>query len=180
MSLVAFDTLPDEARLWCFAADRAPEPAETARLLDAMKEFLEAWTAHGADLAVGLDWRHHRFLLVAVDESAAGASGCSIDALVRRLGELEEELDLRLRDAAPVWYREPGGEGRIRCVPRPEFRALAGEGLVDARTTVFDLTVASVGELREGHWEVPAGRAWHARLLPAEAAGTERSPGGRP
>jgi len=144
-----------------------------------MSAFLEAWTAHGSDLRVGLDWRHHRFLLVGVDERAAGASGCSIDALTRRLGELEEELGLRLRDASPVWYRDPAGDGRIQCVSRPDFRAMAGEGRVGAGTTVFDLTVESLGELRAGRWEVPAGRSWHARLLPAGARGAGSGVHGR-
>lgn len=178
MSLAAFDTLPDEARMWCFAADRAPEPAETARLLDAMTDFLEGWTAHGADLSVGLDWRYDRFLLVAVDERAAGASGCSIDALTRRLGELEAELGLRLRDASPVWYRDPEDGDRVKCASRAEFREIAGRGRADGSTTVFDLTVERVGELRRGSWELPARDAWHATLLPAGAAASGPRSGG--
>ncbi|HKK27702.1 MAG TPA: hypothetical protein VKB18_06440 [Gemmatimonadota bacterium] len=179
MSLSAFDTLPDQARMWCFAADRYLDPTETARLLDAMEAFLDGWTAHGADLSVSLGWRYDRFLLVAVDESAAGASGCSIDALTRRLGELESELGVRLRDASPVWFRDPEDADRVACASRKEFRDMAGNGRVDGSTTVFDLTVERVGELRRGRWELPAREAWHAALLPVRARDSAARAGGR-
>lgn len=178
MSLVEFETLPDDARLWCFAADRPPTPAETGRLLDDMSRFLDEWAAHGAPLRVGLEWRDHRFLLVAVDESAAGASGCSIDALTHHLGELEEELGLELRDAAPVWYRDPATAGSVGRVSRAEFRELAERGAVDGDTIVFDLTVERLADVRAGRWEVAARDAWHARLLPAARTTHRASAGG--
>lgn len=166
MTLTDFSELPGSARLWCFGTDRPPGSRETARLLDEMRLFLRDWTAHRESLVAAYDWRCQRFLLVAVDESAAPASGCSIDALLRDLKGLEEELDLRLTDGSPVWFRDPEDEGRIRCVGRPEFRDLASRGRVGPRTTVFDLTVDRVAELRAGNWELPAASSWHARLLP--------------
>lgn len=163
MSLVPFDALPDEARLWCFGASRAPDAAGTARLLDRLATFLGQWTAHRAALSAGFDWRHQRFLLVAVDESRAGASGCSIDGLVAELRDLERELELTLLDAGPVWYRD--ADGAVHCAERETFRHLAEDGRVGERTPVFDLSIARMGDLRGGRWELPAGDSWHARLL---------------
>ena len=68
LSQVPFDSLPDDARVWCFAAEPEPGPGETALLLDSMKQFIEQWTAHRHDLAAGLIWMHQRFLLVGLDE----------------------------------------------------------------------------------------------------------------
>lgn len=178
MSLTSIEMLPNSARLWCFAADRPPSREETERLLEAVRGFLDGWAAHGHPLRTACDWRRGRFLLVAVDESTAGASGCSIDALTRRLGELEEELGLRLRDAAPVWYVD-SRENAVRRVSRAEFRSLAAEGRVDGSTTVFDLTAARLADVREGRWERPAAESWHARLLRARTPSPAASPGAR-
>jgi len=177
MSLIRFTELPDTARLWIFGSARAPDPDETAHLVAGASEFLEEWAAHGASLRAGLDWRHRRFLLVAADESAAEASGCSIDALVGRISELEAELDLGLTDSAPVWYRDPGGG--IRRVSRAEFRSLAGAGRVGPETPVFDLTLERVGELRSRGLERPAGESWHAALLP-DGSGSPHSSSSSP
>ena len=163
MSHVALDALPGDARVWCFGASEAPPPDAIDELRASMASFLERWTAHRAELRAGFDWLHDRFLVVAVDESRVGASGCSIDALTAEIRRLEGVAGTSLLDTAPVWYR--AAEGAIRRVSRDEFRRLAGEGRVGPDTTVFDLTIDRLEAVRNGAWEVEAGRSWHAGLL---------------
>jgi len=163
MSLVNFADLPPDARLWCFGASRPLDPDEVARLGRSMDSFLSEWTAHRRDLHAGHEWAYDQFLLVAVDESRADASGCSIDALTRRLRELGLELDLDLLDATTVWFRDAAGN--IVTSTREGFSDLARDGRVTADTRVFDLTVDRVGELREGRIEGRAGDSWHRVLL---------------
>ena len=50
------------------------------------------WAAHDVPLTTARDLRYDQFIFGAVDERAAGASGCSIDALVRRMKGLQAEL----------------------------------------------------------------------------------------
>lgn len=167
--LAPLERLPDGSRVWIFGTGREVSEAEAARLLESMGGFVADWAAHRRELRAGLDWRHGRFLHVAVDESATSASGCSIDALVGRLRELEAELDLPLVDTSPVWFRDPADPDRIRCVGREEFRDRARGGSVDGETVVFDLTVDRLGAVRRGAWELPAADSWHAVLLPEDA-----------
>ena len=172
MTSVPFRQLPDDARLWTFAASRPLDSAEAARLLERVDAHLDGWLAHGRAVHGGREWRYDRFLLVAADERATGVSGCSIDALFRVLGELEQELGVALRDGSRVWFRDADGE--IRAASRAEFRGLAREGAIGADTTVFDTTVATVGELRGGRWETPMTHSWHGRaFLPATAPARE-------
>ena len=166
MSLIPFDTLPDDARLWCFGASRALDASATEILVGSMRAFVAEWTAHRRDLEAGFDWWHERFLLIAVDESRAGASGCSIDALTGHLRRLGAELDLDLLDSMPVWYRAPAGD--IRMVSRTEFSDLAALGEVSANTPVFDLTLTRLGDARAGSLETAAGSAWQRSLLTSD------------
>ena len=170
MSLIAIDDLPDTSRVWIFGADRPPNAEESAHLLDGTRRFLDDWTAHRAHLRAGFDWKLHRFLHVAVDESATETSGCSIDALVGRLRDFERELDLSLVDTSPVWFRDPARGGLVRCVDRDRFRELAREGRVDGDTIVFDLTVDRLGAVRAGRWQLPAAESWQSALLPGGAS----------
>ena len=162
MPVVSFDQLQPESRLWVFAADRVLTGDERARLLDSVDAFLAQWKAHGHPLTVARDWKYDRFLLVGVDESSAGASGCSIDAMVRTLGDLEQALQVQLLDHGPVLFRQDSGIVRL---PRPAFAELARGGGVSADTVVFDNTVTRVADLREGRWETPARTSWHARAF---------------
>lgn len=164
MPIQPFAAMPDDARLWSFAAARPLTGEEAVRLLAHVDDFLAAWHAHGHPVAGAREWRHGRFLLVAADERATGVSGCSIDSLFHTLREAEQELGTTLADAGLVWFRE-GEAGEIRSLPRPEFRVLARQGAVGPETVVFDLTAGTVGELRAGRWEVPARESWHARAF---------------
>ena len=157
-----FARLPDHARLWIFAASRPLTGVEERRLLEQVDAFQHHWTAHGTPLTSARDVRYGRFLLVAVDEQAAGVSGCSIDALVRGLRALEQDLHVELLDNGPVQYRT-GDE--IRRVSRSEFHRLSDTGAVTPDTVVFDNTVATVGGVRSGLWEAPAARSWHGRVF---------------
>ena len=162
MPKIDFSDLPDEARVWVFAADRPLAAHQARRLLDSVDAFLHGWEAHGAPLTCGRDWRYDRFLIVTVDERTAPPSGCSIDALVRSLKALEGELGLLLLDNTHVWYRS--GE-ELRRVDRPTFRALASAGEVGPETIVFDNTLTRLGQLRGGGWERPARESWHRRAF---------------
>lgn len=148
--------------MWIFAAGRALDAAEQERLLAQVDRFIGQWAAHDVPLTAGRELRYDRFLFVAVDQRTAGPSGCSIDALVRRMKELEQELGVALVDHAPVVFRA-GDE--IRRVRRDQFAELASAGEVGPRTTVFDNTLTRLGDVRAGRWETPAANAWHARAF---------------
>jgi hypothetical protein len=160
---VPFDDLPDDARLWVFPASHPVVGASADRLLERVDAFLTDWRAHGQPLTAARQWRDDRLLLVAVDERSVPPSGCSIDACVRVLKELEGELGVGLTDHARVLYRAP--DGGIATASRPEFTRLARSGEVTPATPVFDTTLSRLGALRQGRLEVAAGEAWHGRAF---------------
>jgi hypothetical protein len=157
-----FATLPDSARLWVFAASRPLLADERATLLAAVDAFLDEWNAHRVPLDCARELRHDQFLLVGVDQEAAGVSGCSVDSLVRTMKGLGQQFGVDLVDHASVFYRE--GD-QVRRVPRDAFAAAAAQGAVTPSTTVFDNTVPTTGALRAGAWEAPAARTWHGRAF---------------
>ena len=155
--------LPDSARIWIYGADRPLNDSEREALMEDLRAFLDVWTAHGAALRAGVDWVEDRFAVVAVDETSAPASGCSIDAMSRRLAALEAKLDCSLLDSTRVFYRTEAG--RIESCARAEFRTRAEAGTVGDATPVFDPTIDTLAALRAGELERPAARSWHRLLL---------------
>jgi len=162
MPITSFSKLPDDARLWVFAASDRITGERTSELLDAVDEYLAGWKAHGEPLTSAREWRDDRFLVIAVDQSTAGASGCSIDALFRILQQLQGRLGTSLVGGGRVFFRNRAGE--IEATTRAVFadRAVAGE--VDTGTIVFDTTVTSLESYRRG-FERRAGETWHRELL---------------
>jgi hypothetical protein len=162
MPRIPFDRIPDSGRVWIFGSDRRLADDEEHRFLAAVDAFLDRWAAHGTPLTVGRDWRYGRFILVGLDESSVPPSGCSIDAMVNTLKDLEAELGATFVDNTPVWYRRDDDIGRVS---RSEFKDLVRSGSVRLESVVFDNTVTRVGQVRSGEWERPAGEAWHGRAF---------------
>ena len=162
MPIIPFQSLPSDARLWVFAASDRVTGEHAARLLAAVDEWLSEWKAHGEPLTCARDWRHDRFLAVGVDQSTAGASGCSVDALFRVLQDLQKSLGTTLVGGGRVFYLDRGGE--VRAASRREFAASAAAGDVDAETTVYDTSVTSAAVYRAS-FERRAGDSWHRDWL---------------
>jgi hypothetical protein len=167
MSLTAFDSLPDSSRLWCFGSNRELTTENIAALKHDLAAFLDGWAAHGKALAAGFCVLEGRFVLVAVDEGTAGASGCSIDALVGEFRRLQDRLDTDFLDGNTVWYRNE--HGHVVSCDRREFRERSAAGDVSSETMVFDHTLAGLKDY-PGQWEVPAGASWHSALLTSTEA----------
>jgi hypothetical protein len=162
MPMVPFEQLPDDSRAWVFGADHTLTEQQSQQLLEEVDRFLATWTAHGSPLTVGRDWRYDRFLTIAVDQSTAGASGCSIDGLFRTLKAIEPKLDASLVKGGLIFFRDE--TGAVQSVDREKFSDLGAKGKIRSETTAFDPTVTSLGEWR-ARFELPLRDSWHAKLI---------------
>lgn len=162
MPLVNFETLPDDARVWVFAAAAPIDEIDAPRLLAAVDTFLMQWKAHGHPLTVARRWTDDRFLVVGVDQRTEGASGCSIDGLFRVLRGIEEGVGTTLVAGGRVYFRDPAGF--VHGVTRDEFTAMAKRGEVGADTPVFNTTATTALAIRES-FEHPAAAGWQKALL---------------
>jgi len=161
---VPFDVLPGDARVWVFGAANELTDTASNRLLRAVDEFLTEWNAHGSPLTCGREWREGRFLAIGVDQSTAGASGCSIDGLFRTLARLEPELGTTLLGGGRVSYRD--ATGRVNVATRGAFNQLARDGQVGPDTLAFDTSITSAAAWRD-RFERPIRESWHAQLIGA-------------
>jgi len=162
MPVTNFDLLPDDARLWVFAAAADIDEFDSPKLLKAVDLFLGDWAAHGHPLTSARHWRDERFLIVAVDQRTEGASGCSIDGLFRTLVELGKGVGTSPVGGGLGLFRDP--PGLIHSLSRADFLELARQGGVTPQTTVFDTTVTTMADYRR-KFEGPAEKSWHAQLL---------------
>ena len=159
--LVEFETLPESARVWIYQSSRSLSDDELTEIRQGLDTFLESWTAHGNDLNAGYEIKYKRFIIIALDQSAQGATGCSIDASVHFIQGLEKKYDILLLDKMNVSYKQGAFVAYKSLV---DFKAMAKQKAISKNTIVFNNLVANKGEYLE-HWEVPASESWHARFL---------------
>ena len=133
------------SRVWVYQSDRELEPEEAVQIQMHLANFTRSWTAHNNQLKAAAEIRYNRFLILIVDESQAGASGCSIDKSVNFMKQLEQHFSINLFDRFNLAYRD--GE-EVKSVPRHQFEELLKQGVINTQTIVFNNLVQNVAELQ--------------------------------
>lgn len=159
--LVDFNTLPEHSRVWIYQANRSFSEEELTEIKQKLDTFITNWTAHGSDLNAGYDIRYKRFIILAVDQTSQSATGCSIDASVRFIQQLEQDYNLDLMDKMNVSYKQGQFVAHKTLL---DFKKMVKDKAVSKNTIVFNNLVTNIGELNE-NWEVPAEQSWHSRFF---------------
>jgi hypothetical protein len=158
---IPFDLISPLSRVWIYQASRSLTATEKERIAIYLKEFTENWAAHGQPLKSSFQIAHDRFVIIAADESQAMPSGCSIDASVRVIKEIENVLDIQLSDRNLVAFKNADG---IALVALKELKEKYAEGTWNEGTLTFNNLVSVKGQL-EAEWIVPAGNTWLKRYV---------------
>ena len=159
--LVDFNEMAASSRVWVYQAVRRFSEQEADYISSKLTGFLSNWQAHGQDLRASFLIKYDQFIVIAVDEGANMATGCSIDASVHLLQQLEKELHLELMNKMLISYRD-GSE--IATISMQEFKEYISKQKVNAETIVFNNLVNSKAAF-DSDWEISASRSWHARFL---------------
>lgn len=158
---VPFDSLPLHSKIWIYQSNRKLTDAEIEEMTTATSVFIENWAAHGQSLEASFKIVYNRFIILAVNQEVQAATGCSIDASVQFIQNLEKKYEVDLLDKMNVTFKL--GE-HIAHKPLIEFKKMAKEKAVSTNTIVFNNLVNSIEEWQD-FWEVPASESWHNRFF---------------
>lgn len=162
---VSFDTLPDNARIWVYQADRKFLPEEIRAITETTRLFCEGWSAHGHSLKTSFKIDHQQFLILAVDETSAGASGCSIDGSVRMLKQLQGELGIDFFNRTKIAFLI---ENEVVLISTSDLKKTFADEVLNSASLTFNILIATKKEL-EKRWIVQAGETWLSKYLPKSA-----------
>lgn len=165
--LVDFEKLNPQSRLWIYQSKRKFTSEEKEIISASLSSFTSDWKAHGVPLVASFDIRLDQFIILAVDEEAHGASGCSIDGSTRAMKALEQELGFGLFDRAQASFII---DNSTVTLPLTQLKEAAHAGQWDADTLTVNTLVATRGEL-ESSFLVRAGETWLKRYLPTHIPG---------
>ncbi|NLR90517.1 hypothetical protein [Flammeovirga agarivorans] len=155
------DTLADSSRLWIYQSNRAFTSEEITLIKNSLLQFTESWNAHGSDLQSSFDIPYNQFIVIAVDENTAAASGCSIDKCVGVIKQIESHLNISLFERTTIAYLQ---EEEVATFKLNEAKQLVSEGTITPTTKIFDNTVLNLGDFKS-KWIVDAGNSWLKRYF---------------
>lgn len=153
--------MPDHARLWIYQADRKLNSDELQMVQEQVAQFVNQWQAHGHDLKASYEINHDQFLTLVVDETYSQPSGCSIDASVHLIQQLESELNISFMTSGQIAFME---SGQVNLVPFNQLKAQVQEKKIHPETQIFDNTIQHLGDFRK-EWLKPSKDTWVNRYF---------------
>ncbi len=159
--LVEFSSLPETSRVWIYQANRSFTEQEIEEISLKLNDFITHWTAHGSDLHSSYTIKYKRFIVIGLNQDLNKATGCSIDASVSFIQQLEQDYQVDLLDKMNVSYKQ--GEF-VAYKSLIDFRQMAKDKAVGPNTIVFNNLVNNIAEFNDS-WEVPAKESWHNRFI---------------
>ncbi|GHA64033.1 hypothetical protein [Pontibacter akesuensis] len=158
---IPFSELPPQARLWVYQANRPFTEAEQAEIKPLLERFATEWSSHGKGLQASAELLHDRFLVLANNEDATAASGCSIDASVKFVRELEQRFSVSFFDRTQLAFLK---DEQVQVVGMQELKGKVAAGEIDKNTLYYDTLVNNYGDLQQA-WPKPAGNSWLSRYF---------------
>jgi hypothetical protein len=150
-----------QSRVWIYQSDRKFTSTEETEILNKLAAFTNQWKAHGNELLAKAEIRYGFFIILTVDESQAGVTGCSIDSSVRLIKEIEQEYHIDLFNRFNIAYKV---NGEVVVNSKEDFETLVNIKQVTPETIVFNNMVQNLAEL-ESKWEVPFQNSWHSTVF---------------
>ena len=89
-----FPQLASDSRVWVYQSNRPFSENEKVQLTEAFKVFVDSWAAHGSKLVADATIIGDYFVVLAVDEKTAMASGCSIDSSVKFIKTIGQQFNI--------------------------------------------------------------------------------------
>ncbi len=156
--------LPDyspDSRVWVYVCNRTLTETESNTVQQQLDAFCRNWTAHNQALLASAEVFENQLVFLMVDETRAGASGCSIDKSVHFLEQLGDALNVdffeRMRFA---WV---GDDKQLKFANQQELALAVKSGQISDTTLMANTMVQSKRDLAE-KWLQPFNISWHRRI----------------
>lgn len=151
-----------DSKVWVYTCHRALSTEESAEIQSRLDQFCRQWTAHNQALQAAAEVYENEFVLLMVDETKAGASGCSIDTSVHFLENLGETFQVDFFERMRFGWLKADGE--LNVDSKLELTEAVRQERIKEDTLMLNTLVQKKSELDE-NWLVPFQKSWHRRVL---------------
>lgn len=156
-----YGLMSPDSKVWIYQSNLKFTEEETPEINTQIQNFVTQWVSHNKDLKSYGKLYHNRFIVLMVDESQAGASGCSIDKSVHFIKAMGFHHGVDCFDRMIFAYKL--GE-EIHTAHRDEFAKLFQNGGINDNTLVFNNLVKTKSEFEKA-WVVPLKESWHTKMV---------------
>jgi hypothetical protein len=157
---ILFENMPETSRIWIYQANRNISEIEKIEINQFLSHKIPAWAAHGASLLASFTIIKNRFVIIALDESQNGASGCSIDASSNWFKELGQKFSIDFFDRNLIYL----AENELVTTDIPKIKEAVLTEKLTPSTIIFNNMVSNIAEMKQ-NWQTEASKSWVKRYF---------------
>jgi hypothetical protein len=161
MPTVTQETFAPTSRVWVYLASRDLSPQEVEAIHPVLEKFTRQWVSHNRQLKATGEVLYNRAIVLMVDESQAGASGCSIDSSVHFIENIGNQLGVNFFERFAFGANV---NDEVRFFDKQGFKEAYASGLINDQTPVFDNLVNTKEALEQKGWQ-PLEKTWLKRMV---------------
>ncbi len=130
-----FETMPADAKVWVYAANRKLSTVEQKEIIARANTFTNNWKSHGQSLKAVFDILHDVFLVLMVDEQVNPVGGCGTDESIHFMQALEKDFHISLFNRFQV---ELIKENELILTTKADALKLYNEKQISGNTIFFN------------------------------------------
>jgi hypothetical protein len=145
-----------ESRVWIYQSNRLFTLSEALDIESAINEFCEEWRTHGSELKAFGNLFFGQFIILMIDESKVGISGCSTDSSVHFIKELGKRYNVDFFNRMNLAFIV---KEKLEVLPLTQLQYAIDNGFITPETLYFNNLVQTKKEL-ENNWIIPVEKSW--------------------
>jgi len=142
--VIATDTT--QIKVWIYRSIKKLTVDQKNDITNKAGEFVGQWAAHGKKLAADFEILYDHYLVFYVDQSWEKNSGCSIDASVAFIREIEAKYQLGLLDRLQIGFLK---EEEVIFYHFSDLNQLYKDGVIKDKDLVFNPLVQDKSEFED-------------------------------
>jgi hypothetical protein len=154
----ALAKMPKNSRVWIYQSDRQLSTNEVETIKSKGDIFIKNWTSHEKQMNASIEVEQDVFVIVALDESSAGASGCGIDKLVKFIQAIGSEFKIDFFNRLRIAYIN--NLGKVDFFNASSINALMEKGILTNDSIIFcNHQVGNLYEMQT-NWKQQLSESW--------------------
>lgn len=150
------------AKVWIYQSNRMFGIAEALEIESILEAFVANWKSHGAPVKGYANLLFGQFIVIMADETNVTVGGCSTDASVHVIKQIETTFKVNMFDRQSLAFII---KDKVQLLPLAQLNYAVENNFIDGDTLYFNNLVFTKQDVLT-KWIVPVKNTWLANKLP--------------
>ncbi len=147
-----------KSKVWIYQSSRLFTISEALEIEELLNAFTAEWVSHGDKVKAFGQLFFGQFIILMADETQTTVGGCSTDASMRFIKELEKKYGVDLFNRTNLAFVV---KDRVQVLPMNQLPYAFENGFINEESLYFNNMIVTKADL-DNNWIIPVKQSWIA------------------